>query len=82
MLEGSGQTFTSTVPNEGRREQRETKRGDPDSTPEEMMQKESESPGKGLSPQNPVSPGKLCLLALRKRQPEISKTRGLYYGCP
>lgn len=57
MLEGSGQTFTSTVPNEGRREQRETKRGDPDSTPEEMMQKESESPGKGLSPQNPVSPG-------------------------
>ncbi|XP_021061421.1 dnaJ homolog subfamily C member 12 [Mus pahari] len=57
MLEGSGQTFTSTVPNKEWSEQRETKKGDPDSTPEKTMQKESESPGQGISPQSPDSPG-------------------------
>lgn len=57
MLEGSEQTYTNTAQNKERSEQRETKQGDPDSTPEKMMQKESESPEKGISPQNPDSPG-------------------------
>lgn len=57
MLEGSDQTYTNTVQNKERSEQRETKQGDPDSTPEKMMHKESESPEKGISPQNPDSPG-------------------------
>ncbi|XP_028637092.1 dnaJ homolog subfamily C member 12 [Grammomys surdaster] len=57
MLEGSGQTFASTVPNKERSEQRVTEKGDPDSAPEKMMQKESESPEKGISPQDPDSLG-------------------------
>ncbi|XP_076773293.1 dnaJ homolog subfamily C member 12 isoform X2 [Arvicanthis niloticus] len=56
MLEGSGQTFTNTVPNKERREQRVTKKGDPEATPEKMIQKESEPPEKGISPQDPDSP--------------------------
>ncbi|EDL32047.1 DnaJ (Hsp40) homolog, subfamily C, member 12, isoform CRA_b, partial [Mus musculus] len=57
MLEGSGQTFTSSVPNKERSEQRETKKGDPDSNPEKMKQKEPKFPEEGISPQNPDSPG-------------------------
>lgn len=57
MLEGSDQTFTNTVPNKERSEQGETKRRDPDSTPEQRTQKEPESPEKGIPPQNPDSPG-------------------------
>lgn len=76
MLEGSGQTFTSSVPNKERSEQRETKKGDPDSNPEKMKQKEPKFPEEGISPQNPDSPGKLCCLALHKRHPEISKIVG------
>lgn len=57
MLEGSDQTFTNAVPNKERSEQGETKRPDPDSTPEQRTQKEPESPEKGIPPQNPDSPG-------------------------
>ncbi|XP_052020492.1 dnaJ homolog subfamily C member 12 [Apodemus sylvaticus] len=57
MLEGSGQTLTSTVPNTEQSKQTDAKRGDPDSTPEKRTQKEPESPEKGISPQNTDSPG-------------------------
>ncbi|XP_036023059.1 dnaJ homolog subfamily C member 12 [Onychomys torridus] len=56
MLEGTDQTCTSTVQNKERNEQRETNRGEPDSTTE-RRQKESGSPEKASSPQNPGSPG-------------------------
>ncbi|KAL1771403.1 hypothetical protein HispidOSU_010755 [Sigmodon hispidus] len=57
MLEGADHPSTNTVQNKDRNEQGETKNGEPDSTTEKMMQKESESPEKATSPYNPGSPG-------------------------
>ncbi|CAH6789779.1 dnaJ homolog subfamily C member 12 isoform X2 [Phodopus roborovskii] len=57
MLEGTDQTYTSTVKNKERNEQRENKKGEPDSSTEKMRQKECGSPEKAISPQNPGSPG-------------------------
>ncbi|XP_060225408.1 dnaJ homolog subfamily C member 12 [Meriones unguiculatus] len=57
MLEGTGQTYTNTVQNQEPNEQRETKKGDADSTPERIVQKESGSPAKGFAPANPGFPG-------------------------
>uniref|UniRef100_A0A8C2MP72 DnaJ homolog subfamily C member 12 n=1 Tax=Cricetulus griseus TaxID=10029 RepID=A0A8C2MP72_CRIGR len=61
MLEGMDQTYTNTVQNKEQNEQRETKKGEPDSTTEKTRQKESGSPEKAIAPQNPGSPGKLYL---------------------
>lgn len=57
MLEGTDQTSTNTVQNKEWDEQRETKKGEPGSTPEGMRQKEPESPEEAVSPQNSGSPG-------------------------
>ncbi|XP_051009129.1 dnaJ homolog subfamily C member 12 [Acomys russatus] len=57
MLEGTGQAFANTVQSKDRSEQRETQRGDPDATTGKTTQKKPESPEKGISPQNPDSPG-------------------------
>ncbi|KAK7806779.1 hypothetical protein U0070_026122 [Myodes glareolus] len=57
MLEGTDQTSTNTVLNKGWDEQRETKKGEPGSTPEEMRQKAPGSPEEVVSLQNSGSPG-------------------------
>ncbi|XP_049997077.1 dnaJ homolog subfamily C member 12 isoform X1 [Alexandromys fortis] len=56
MLEGADQTSTNTVQNKEWDEQRETKKGEPGSTPEEMKPKAPGSP-EAISPQNSGSPG-------------------------
>ncbi|XP_016830408.1 dnaJ homolog subfamily C member 12 isoform X3 [Cricetulus griseus] len=60
MLEGMDQTYTNTVQNKEQNEQRETKKGEPDSTTEKTRQKESGSPEKAIAPQNPGSPDLNC----------------------
>ncbi|KAL6038374.1 hypothetical protein STEG23_000893 [Scotinomys teguina] len=57
MLEGTDLTCADTVLNKEQNEQRETKTGGPALTTEEMRQKQSGSPEKAISPQNPGSPG-------------------------
>ncbi|XP_038200175.1 dnaJ homolog subfamily C member 12 isoform X1 [Arvicola amphibius] len=57
MLEGTDQTSTNTVQNKEWDEQRETKKGEPGSTREEMRAKEPGSPEEAISPQNSGSPG-------------------------
>ena len=74
MLEGADQTSTNTVQNKEWDEQRETKKGEPGSTPEGMKPKAPGSP-EAISPQNSGSPGKLCHLAFHKGRLEI-RSRG------
>ncbi|XP_075834968.1 dnaJ homolog subfamily C member 12 [Microtus pennsylvanicus] len=57
MLEGADQTSTNTVQNKEWDEQRETKKGEPGSTPEGMRPKAPGSPEEAISPQNSGSPG-------------------------
>ncbi|XP_037661078.1 dnaJ homolog subfamily C member 12 [Choloepus didactylus] len=57
MLEESDHAHTSKIENEEQNEQREIKKEELGSTTEKMEQKESESPEKSFSPQNPGSPG-------------------------